>query len=80
MVPTAEEQVRFLLNIQRLLGEGLFTATYKYALLMALADWSVELGDDSGEALELSTQKSHSPSCTTHPLARLQQLSVSIQV
>lgn len=57
MVPTAEEQVRFLLSIQRLLGEGLFTATYKYALLLALADLSVELGDDSGEALELSTQR-----------------------
>jgi hypothetical protein len=44
MVPTAEDQVRFLLNIQRLLLEGLFTATYKYALLLALGDLSVELG------------------------------------
>lgn len=33
---------------QRLLAEGLFTATYKYALLAALADLSVESGDDSG--------------------------------
>lgn len=57
MVPSAEAQVRFLLNVQRLLGEGLFTATYKYALLMALADLSVELGDDSGEALALSAHK-----------------------
>ena len=31
-----ESQVQFLLQIQRLLGEGLFTATYKFALLMAL--------------------------------------------
>jgi len=57
MVPTADEQVQFLLKIQRLLGEGLFTATYKYALLLALADLALELGDDSGEALELNTYK-----------------------
>jgi hypothetical protein len=40
-----------------LLGEGLFSATYKYALLMALSDLSVELGDDSGSALEIDTEK-----------------------
>jgi hypothetical protein len=57
MVPTAEEQVQFLLQMQRLLGEGLFSATYKYALLMALSDLSVELGDDSGSALEIDTHK-----------------------
>jgi hypothetical protein len=57
MVPTAEEQVQFLLRVQRLLGEGLFSATYKYALLMAFSDLSVELGDDSGSALEIDTHK-----------------------
>lgn len=41
--------------MQRLLAEGLFTATYKYALLAALADLSVELGDDSGGPLPPST-------------------------
>lgn len=46
--PAPAEQIRFLRNVQRLLAEGLFTATYKYALLAALADRSVELGDDSG--------------------------------
>jgi hypothetical protein len=40
-----------------LLGEGIFTATYKYALLMALADLSVELGDDSGGSLEIHTER-----------------------
>jgi hypothetical protein len=40
--PTADEQVRFLLKIQRLLNEGGFTSTYKYALLLALADIAVE--------------------------------------
>lgn len=49
------EQIRFLTNVQRLLAEGLFTATYKYALIAALADLSVELGDDSGQPLPLST-------------------------
>jgi hypothetical protein len=37
-----------------LLSDGLFTATYKYALLSALADLSIEHGDDSSEALQLS--------------------------
>ena len=57
MVPTAEEQVQFLLRVQRLLGEGLFSATYKYALLMAISDLSVELGDDSGSAIEIDAEE-----------------------
>lgn len=52
--PGPEEQVRFLLDVQRLLNEGLFTATYKYALLMSLADLAFEVGDDSGEPLKIS--------------------------
>lgn len=55
MPPDPSEQILFLTNIQRLLSEGLFTATYKYALIAALADLSVELGDDSGKPLPLST-------------------------
>jgi 5-methylcytosine-specific restriction endonuclease McrA len=53
--PTPAEQIQFLTNLQRLLAEGLFTATYKYALLAALADLAVEQGDDSGGPLVLST-------------------------
>jgi 5-methylcytosine-specific restriction endonuclease McrA len=53
--PTPADQIQFLTNIQRLLAEGLFTATYKYALLTGLADLSVELGDDLGGPLVLST-------------------------
>lgn len=49
--PTHESQVQFLLRIQRLLNEGSFTATYKYALLLSLADIAVESGDDSGGVL-----------------------------
>jgi 5-methylcytosine-specific restriction endonuclease McrA len=52
--PTPTEQIKFLTNLQRLLSEGLFTATYKHALLAALADISVELGDDSGDPFVVS--------------------------
>lgn len=55
-ISTPEEQVRFLRNIQRLLSEGLFAASYKFALVYALADLSVLKGDDSGEPLDLSTK------------------------
>ena len=54
--PSSEGQVRFLADLQRLLSEGQFVATYKYALLMALADLAVEHGDDSGDALPVSTK------------------------
>ena len=53
MKPSPEAQLVFLSKLQRLFAEGDFTATYKFALLIALADLAVELGDDSGEALEL---------------------------
>ena len=51
MQPAADEQIRFLVNLQRLLDEGLFVASYKFALLLALADLSVEYGDDTGAPL-----------------------------
>lgn len=55
-LPTPEEQVLFLRNMQRLLSEGLFVASYKFALVHALADLAVLKGDDSGSPLELSTK------------------------
>jgi hypothetical protein len=55
--PSPEVQVQFLLRVQRLLDEGLFTATYKYALLLALADIAVESGDDSGAAQPVSVSR-----------------------
>ena len=55
--PTAEQQLTFLTNLQRLLSEGQFVATYKYALLLALADIAVESGDDSGGPLSVSTKR-----------------------
>lgn len=40
--PSAAAQVEFLEGIQGLLSGGGFTATYKYALLHALADLAVQ--------------------------------------
>lgn len=54
--PTPEEQVLFLRNIQRLLAEGQFTASYKFALLHAIADLCVLMGDDSGGELVLDVK------------------------
>jgi 5-methylcytosine-specific restriction endonuclease McrA len=55
--PAPEVQIAFLRQIQRLFSEGEFTATYKFALLLALAELAVEWGDDSGEPLELSIEE-----------------------
>jgi 5-methylcytosine-specific restriction endonuclease McrA len=55
-IPTSDEQVKFLRNVQRLLAEGLFVASYKFALLHALADLAVLKGDDTGAPLELDTK------------------------
>ena len=51
--PSPEEQVRFIANIERILSEGSFVATYKYALLVALVELAIERGDDSNRRLEL---------------------------
>lgn len=55
--PSPEEQLSFLAKLQRLFAEGDFTATYKFALLVALADLAVEFGADDGNELELSNRK-----------------------
>jgi hypothetical protein len=55
--PSPERQIEFLTNLQRLLSEGLFVATYKYALLMALADLCVEYGKDDDGPLEIPTRR-----------------------
>lgn len=51
--PAPQQQLEFLAKIQRLLQYGQFTATYKFALLHALADLCVQQADDSGKALTL---------------------------
>lgn len=57
MPPSPENQIQFLVNVQRLPDEGLFEASYKFALLLSLADVSIDKGDDSGEALTLSSHE-----------------------
>jgi HNH endonuclease len=52
--PTADAQLTFLRQLQRVLNEGSVTATYKYALILALADLAVLHGDDSGAPLVLA--------------------------
>jgi 5-methylcytosine-specific restriction endonuclease McrA len=55
--PTAQEQLAFLSKIQRLFNESDFSSTYKYALLISLADLSVEHGTDDDSKLELSNRQ-----------------------
>lgn len=55
--PSAEAQLAFLAKLQRLFAEGDFTATYKFALLISMADLAVELGADDGEALTLTVRQ-----------------------
>lgn len=51
--PSSDEHLAFLVRLQRLLSESDFTATYKFALLMALADISVERGHDDVRSLDI---------------------------
>lgn len=55
-IPEPEEQVQFLFKLQRLLTEGSFVATYKHALLLALAELAIERGDDTTERLVLDSR------------------------
>lgn len=55
--PTPEAQLQFITKLQRVFAEGDFTATYKFALLIALADLAVELGADDGDELVLTTRQ-----------------------
>lgn len=54
--PSPGEQIQFLQQLQRILSDGGFVATYKFALLHALADLSVIQGDDTGDELPLKTR------------------------
>jgi 5-methylcytosine-specific restriction endonuclease McrA len=55
--PSAQEQLDFLTKIQRLFNESDFSSTYKYALLISLADLAIELGKDDDSPLELSNRQ-----------------------
>lgn len=49
--PTAEDQLLFLQRVGRILDDGRFTTTYKFALLIALANVAVRRGSDDGSPL-----------------------------
>jgi hypothetical protein len=55
--PSPEFQLQFLIHVQNLLTEGGFSATYKYALLLALADIAVENQIDPGAPLVISVSR-----------------------
>ncbi len=55
--PSAEAQLAFLAKLQRLFAEGDFTATYKFALLITLADVALERGADDGAPVEVSLRE-----------------------
>jgi 5-methylcytosine-specific restriction endonuclease McrA len=55
--PSAEEQLDYITKIQRLFNESDFSSTYKYALLISLADLAIELGKEDDSPLELSNRQ-----------------------
>ncbi len=57
MAPDAQFQIDFLANIQKLLSDGEFVATYKYALLRALVDICVENSASEADQLVVSTDQ-----------------------
>lgn len=52
-LPSHADQVLFLTRVQKILDEGQFVATYKFALLIGLIEIAIERGDDSGAPLEV---------------------------
>src|SRR5262245_21270429 len=40
--PSADDQARFLNNLQLLLADGEYVSTYKFALLLSLVRWAIE--------------------------------------
>ncbi len=55
--PDAGQQLAFLRQLQRLFQEGDFTSTYKYALLLALAELAIECDAPAGAALMLPMER-----------------------
>ena len=55
-IPTPQEQLKFLKHIQQILQSGMFTSTYKFALLMSITRLAIEQGQDTGATLHLDYQ------------------------
>lgn len=54
---SAEGQVRFLQGLHKLLNEGGFSATYKYALLLSITAVCAERGHDGAGRLRITTRE-----------------------
>ena len=54
--PSHADQIVFLTRVQKILDEGQFVATYKFALLIALIEIAIERGDDSGAPLDVKIE------------------------
>lgn len=54
---SAESQIEFLQKIQSLFEDSSFSATYKFALLITLANLAIELGDDQEQELTIPSEK-----------------------
>ena len=52
-IPTAQQQLKFLKNIQLILQSGSFSSSYKFALLISLSRLAIERGEDTGACLTL---------------------------
>lgn len=52
-LPNADQQLEFLQRIQQLLTDSSFTSTYKFALLLAITELSIEIGQDNGQPLAI---------------------------
>ncbi|MHA3080690.1 HNH endonuclease [Acinetobacter sp. ANC 5502] len=52
-IPSPQEQLKFLKQIQQILHSGSFSSTYKFALLMSLCRLAIEQGQDTGDRLTL---------------------------
>ncbi|WP_459720304.1 HNH endonuclease [Paraburkholderia sp. 2C] len=57
LAPTADQQLAFLRQLQLVFDEGEFSSTYKYALLLALGELAVEMGDDTGSSLQIPIER-----------------------
>ena len=55
--PSAAEQLEFLGKLQRILNEGQFVASYKYALIMSIAELCVEKAQSVNGTLYLPLQE-----------------------
>jgi len=57
IVPSSDFQLSFLSKIQRIFNEGEFAATYKFALILGIADLCIDKTADCNESVFISFQE-----------------------